>query len=261
MLLKKIVCKWYKKIKVFCQFVISLLVNSKISRVELFNTLEQMQLVGPGSLGICIITACFVGFVFTLQVAKEFLYFNAIGLIGAVLTIAFIRELSPVLTSVIVIGRMGSCFTAELATMKVTEQIDALYLLYTNPLIYLIVPRILASVYMLPMLNILSFATSLTSSAFVCFILYGIDPVIFFASSFASLSLLDFTKSLIKTIIFGFMISIISCYWGLKATGGAQGVGKSTTSSVVTCLLTIFILDFILSYFMFGQLESTIKTL
>nr|YP_009745219.1 hypothetical chloroplast RF63 [Halymenia maculata]QIG87229.1 hypothetical chloroplast RF63 [Halymenia maculata] len=250
-----------KKSKVFYQLVKSLFINYKISKIQLFNILEQMELVGPGSLSISLTTACFVGFVFTLQVAKEFLYFNATSLIGAVLTIAFVRELSPVLTSVILIGRIGSCFTAELATMTVTEQIDALYLLHTNPLIYLVIPRILASIYMLPILNIFSFATSLASSAFICFVFYGIDPTIFFMSSFSSLSLLDFFKSLIKTVIFGFTISVISCYWGLTATGGAKGVGQSTTSSVVTCLLSVFILDFILSYFMFGQLESSIKTL
>nr|YP_010986253.1 mlaE family lipid ABC transporter permease subunit [Pachymeniopsis lanceolata]WOL37171.1 mlaE family lipid ABC transporter permease subunit [Pachymeniopsis lanceolata] len=253
--------KWHQKKKILCLFFNSLFIQYRISKIELFNTLDQILLVGPGSLSISLVTACFVGFVFTLQVAKEFLYFDAASLIGAVLTIAFIRELSPVLTSVIIIGRIGSCFTAELATMKVTEQIDALYLLDTNPVIYLVLPRVLASIVMLPMLNIFSFSTSLASSAFICFILYGIDPVLFFLSSFSALSFSDIINSLLKTIVFALAISMISCSWGLKAKGGAKGVGQSTTSSVVTCLLTVFILDFILSYIMFSNLESSIKIL
>nr|YP_009488610.1 putative ABC transporter permease protein Ycf63 [Grateloupia filicina]AWD77315.1 putative ABC transporter permease protein Ycf63 [Grateloupia filicina] len=259
--LRAILYKWHQQKKIIFQYFMSLFIHYRISKIELLNTLDQIQLVGPGSLSISLMTACFVGFVFTLQVAKEFLYFDAVSLIGAVLTIAFVRELSPVLTSVIIIGRIGSCFTAELATMKVTEQIDALYLLHTDPLIYLVLPRILACMIMLPILNIFSFATSLAGSAFICFVLYGIDPVLFFLSSFSSLSFLDIIKSLLKTIIFGFAISIISCFWGLTAKGGAKGVGQSTTSSVVTCLLTVFILDFVLSYLMFSNLESSIKTL
>nr|YP_009296258.1 hypothetical protein Sebd_106 [Sebdenia flabellata]AOM65193.1 hypothetical protein Sebd_106 [Sebdenia flabellata] len=235
--------------------------NYKMSRQELSNILEQMMIVGPGSLNISLMTAFFVGLVFSLQVVKELLYLGATGLVGAVLALAFVRELSPVLTSVIVIGRIGSSFTAELATMKVTEQLDALYLLDTNPLFYLVVPRVVASICILPILNIFSFATSLASSSFICFILYNIDPIIFFTSCFSALSFSDIIKSLLKTIIFGFFISIISCSWGILATGGAKGVGKSTTASVVTCLLSVFILDFIFSYFMFSRLDSSIKAL
>lgn len=222
---------------------------------------ENILIVGPGSLSISLVTAFFVSMVFTLQIVKEFLYLNAISLIGAILTISFVRELSPVLTSVIVIGRIGSCFTAELATMKVTEQIDALYLLNTSPIKYLIIPRVISCVSMLPILSLLSFVTSIASSAFICFTLYNINPNVFLASSFSSLLLSDILKSLFKTIVFGLIISIVSCYWGLIATGGAKGVGQSTTASVVTCLLAVFISDFLLSYFMFDKLDSSIKAL
>ena len=232
-----------------------------MSRQEWLNILEQLIIIGPGSLNISLITAFFVGLVFSLQVVKEFLYLDAIRLIGAVLTLAFIRELSPVLTSVIVIGRVCSSFTAELATMVVTDQLDALYLLQTNPIFYLIFPRVVASIIVLPILNILSFTTSLASSSFICFVLYNIDPIVFFDSSFSALSILDIIKSFIKTIIFALIISMISCYWGLAAFGGAKGVGKSTTFSVVTCLLAVFFIDFIFSYFMFNNLGSSIKGL
>lgn len=230
-------------------------------QIELDSMLEQMLIIGPGSLTISLITAFFVSMVFTLQVAKEFLYLNAISLVGAVLTIAFVRELSPVLTSVIIIGRIGSSFTAELAIMKVTEQLDALYLLNTSPLLYLVLPRVIACIIMLPILNFLSLATSIASSAFICFTLYSIDPKAFFISSFASLSSNDLIKSSLKSIVFAIFISVISCYWGLSAKGGAKGVGISTTSSVVTSLLSIFVLDFLLSYFMFYNLGSSIQSL
>lgn len=229
--------------------------------IDLYSIVEQVIIVGPGSLAISLITAFFVSMVFALQVAKEFLYLNVVSLIGSVLTLAFIRELSPVLISVIIIGRVGSCFTAELATMKATEQVDALYLLNTSPIVYLVIPRVIACVIMLPILNLLSFATSIASSAFICFTLYSIDPTTFFISSFASLSLTDLFKSLLKSIIFAIVISFNSCYWGLSTIGGAKGVGRSTTSSVVTSLISIFILDFVLSYLMFHNLGSSIKIL
>nr|YP_063708.1 conserved hypothetical plastid protein [Gracilaria tenuistipitata var. liui]AAT79783.1 conserved hypothetical plastid protein [Gracilaria tenuistipitata var. liui] len=238
----------------------------KKSAIELlhssyFSVLEQIKIVGPDSLNIVIITAFFLGMVFTIQIVKEFLYINAAALIGSVLTIAFIRELSPVLTSVIIVGRIASYFTAELATMSVTEQLNALYLLETNPLKYLVLPRVIACILMLPCLNIFSFITSLFSSSFICFTVYSIHPEIFFVSSFSSLIVQDIFKSLLKTIVFGFLIASISCFWGLKATGGAKGVGKSTTLSVVTSLLAVFIFDFLLSYIMFSKLGSSIKAL
>nr|YP_010904008.1 hypothetical protein REQ00_pgp166 [Caulacanthus ustulatus]WCH57259.1 hypothetical protein [Caulacanthus ustulatus] len=248
--------KIHKKLKNLYKIVISYFLNLEHQVV-----VENMLLVGPGSLTISLITAFFVSIVFTLQTAKEFLYLNASSLLGSILTVSFLRELSPVLTSVIVIGRIGSSFTAELATMKVTEQIDALYLLNTDPLLYLVFPRVIACVFMLPLLNFLSFATSMATSAFICFTLYAVDPVIFLSSSFSSLLFSDIIKSLLKTVIFGFAIACISCYFGLLTKGGARGVGESTTVSVVTSLLLIFILDFVLSYCMFDKLNSSIKNL
>nr|WCH57059.1 hypothetical protein [Hypnea musciformis] len=235
------------------------IINYKASDLELEILLEIMFIVGPESLTISLITAFFVSIVFTLQIAKEFLYLNATILVGAVVNMAFLRELSPVLTSVIIIGRIGSCFTAELATMKVTQQIDALHVLNTDPLFYLIIPRIFSCILLLPVLNFLSFITSLASSAFICFTLYSITPSVFFNSVFSSLSLLDLLKSSFKSVFFGFVISFISCLWGLLAKGGAKGVGKVTTSSVVVSLLSIFIVNFLLSYCMFSDLGSSLK--
>jgi len=248
------------RIKFSIQFV------RAFSRYDVFlinhrNMISQIILVGPKSLGILIVTASFIGIVFTLQVIKEFLYLNASSVIGAVLYLAFIRELSPVLTAVILTGRISSAFTAELAMMNVTEQVDALYLLRVDPLIYLVLPRVIACLLMLPCLNIFFILTSLCSSIFTCFIFYGIHPCFFLHSIFIALSYQDFLKSIFKALIFSLIISIVSCSWGLTAEAGSKNVGLSTTSSVVTSLLLIFILDCVLTYLLFNQAESIIKSL
>lgn len=225
------------------------------------NIMNQIMTVGPDSIGILIITAFFIGIVFTLQFVKEFLSLNASSVIGAILYLSFIRELSPVLTAVILAGRIGSAFTAELAMMKVTEQIDALYLLRVDPFIYLFLPRLIACLLVFPLLNCLFLFTSLFSSVFTCFIFYDIHPYSFFYSVLTSLSLVDFMKSSFKSLIFSLIISIISCSWGLTTDGGSKDVGVSTTSSVVTSLLLVFIMDSLLTYFLFSQSDSIIKSL
>lgn len=252
---------WLKKITTAFRLSMNFLSFFSVSTINYSHVKEQMIVVGPESLSICIVTAFFIGLVFTLQVVKEFLYLDAASLIGAILSLSFIRELSPVLTAVIIAGRIGSSFTAEIATMKVTDQIDALYLLKTDPLYYLVMPRVIACIVMLPILNLISLFTSLSSSIFACSIFYDIHPWIFLKSAFLALSSCDFLKSLLKTMVFGFIISNISCYWGLTTIGGSKSVGQSTTSSVVTSLLMIFIIDFILSYLMFSQSSSAIKSL
>ena len=227
-----------------------------INRKYLF---RYILMIGPESLGIVLLTASFIGIVFTLQVVKEFLYLNVSSSIGAILSLAFIRELSPVLTAVILTGRIGSSFAAELATMKITEQIDALYLLRVEPVFYLVVPRLIACIFMLPCLNIIFMLTSLSSSIFTCFIFYNIHPYTFLYSVFVALSFKDFFKSISKTIFFGLIICIVSCSFGLTVEGGSKSVGKATTSAVVFTLLVVFILDCVLTYLLFNQAGSIIK--
>ena len=256
-----ILLQWFQKIKYTFKLLWLIILRVDFVNINYRNLKHQVMIVGPESLGVSIITACFIGIVFTLQVIKEFLYLDAVSFIGAILSLAFIRELSPVLIAVIISGRVGSSFTAELATMKVTEQIDALYLLNTDPIFYLVVPRLLACVLVLPCLNILFLLTSLSSSIFACYIFYNIHPFIFLHSSMAALSFIDFLKSTFKVIVFGIIISCVSCAWGLKTDGGSRSVGQSTTSSVVTSLLIIFIIDFFLTYILFNQTDSAIKSL
>nr|YP_010850566.1 hypothetical protein Ycf63 [Lophurella hookeriana]WGH13355.1 hypothetical protein Ycf63 [Lophurella hookeriana] len=253
--------KFLHRIKLFVK-MLALLVNPAVFFcLHYKNFLDQLVLIGPNSLFITMITSFFVSLVLSLQIVKEFLYLNATDLVGSILAISFIRELSPVLTSIIIIGRVGSFFTAEIATMTITEQIDALFILGINPINYLFLPRVLAMVLTLPILNVFSLFTSFISSSFICFTIYSIDASSFFQSLLYSVFFIDIFKSTLKILIFALFISIISCVWGITTTGGSKGVGLATTSSVVMSLIAVFILNFILSYFLFSDLVSSFEIL
>ncbi len=229
------------------QVVVHLL-KAKINRR---NTWEQMAVVGPDSLSIALITAAFVGMVFTIQVAREFLNFGAGQAVGGVLALALTRELAPVLTAVVIAGRVGSAFAAEIGTMRVTEQIDALYVLRTDPIDYLVIPRVIACSLMLPVLTILSLITGMLGGLFIAATLYDISQITFIDSIRNFLQLWDLFSAVVKSFIFGALVAIIGCNWGLTTTGGAKGVGESTTTAVVTALIAIFISNFFLSWLMF----------
>nr|UEQ12158.1 Hypothetical protein Ycf63 [Batrachospermum sp.] len=231
----------------------------KINRNNLFEIINQLISVGIGSLTIVLITACFISMIFTLQIGKEFVCLNTTSMLGAVLSITYLRELCPVLTAIIITARIGSAFTAEIASMKVTDQIDILLILKIDPIVYLVLPRIYSCMLMLPVLNIFSLVTSIFSSLFIASILYNIFPSVFIDSAYSSISLFDCFCSSLKALIFGFIIAIVSCGWGLSTTGGSKNVGISTTSSVVTILLLIFIADFLLSYIMFYKSPSILQ--
>lgn len=222
------------------------------------NSIEQMAIVGPESVTIALITASFVGMVFTIQVAREFLHFGAGSAVGGVLALSLARELAPVLTAVVIAGRVGSAFAAEIGTMRVTEQIDALYVLRTDPLDYLVVPRFLACCSMLPLLTVLSFITGLTGGLLISNSLYDIPYSVFLNSVRNFLEVWDVVSSMLKSVVFGGLISVIGCSWGLTTTGGAKGVGQSTTTAVVTALLAIFIANFFLSWVMFQGTGSAL---
>jgi len=215
------------------------------------NTKEQMAAVGPDSLFIALLTAVFVGAVFTIQVAREFINFGAGNLVGGVLAVALTRELSPVLTAVILAGRVGSAFAAEIGTMRVTEQIDAMLMLRTDPIDYLVIPRLLACCLMLPILTLLSLVTGMLGGLLIATNLYGISDTMFLDSARSLLGSWDILSAMIKACCFGMLIAVIGCSWGLTTTGGAKGVGQSTTTAVVTALLIIFISNFFLSWIMF----------
>lgn len=222
------------------------------------NTIEQMAAVGPESLLIALLTASFVGMVFTIQVTREFINFGASTAVGGVLALTLARELAPVLTAVILAGRVGSAFAAEIGTMKVTEQIDALQILKTDPVDYLVIPRVVACALMLPVLTLLSFLTGMGGGLLIATNLYGISQTVFLTSAQNFLSIWDLISAIIKAFIFGLLIAVIGTSWGLTTTGGAKGVGQSTTTAVVTALLAIFISNFFLSWLMFQGTGSAV---
>ncbi|MDB9444761.1 MlaE family lipid ABC transporter permease subunit [Anabaena sp. CS-542/02] len=222
------------------------------------NTVEQMATVGPDSLFITLLTAVFVGAVFTIQVAREFINFGASNLVGGVLAVALTRELSPVLTAVVLAGRVGSAFAAEIGTMRVTEQIDALFILKTDPIDYLVIPRLLACCLMLPILTLLSLITGILGGLIIATNIYGIPDTVFLDSARNLITIGDIISALIKACCFGLLIAVIGCSWGLTTKGGAKGVGQSTTTAVVTSLLIIFISNFFLSWLMFQGTGSAL---
>jgi phospholipid/cholesterol/gamma-HCH transport system permease protein len=215
------------------------------------NTLEQMAVVGPDSLFIALLTAIFVGAVFTIQVAREFINFGAGNVVGGVLAVALTRELSPVLTAVILAGRVGSAFAAEIGTMNVTEQIDALLMLKTDPIDYLVIPRVVACCIMLPILTLLSLMTGLFGGFLIAVNVYKLSDTVFLNSARSFLGMWDISSAMIKACFFGGLIAVVGCSWGLTTSGGAKGVGQSTTTAVVTALLLIFVSNFFLSAVMF----------
>lgn len=235
--------------------VIVHLLGGKIHRR---NTLDQMAVVGPDSLTIAMITASFIGAVFTIQVTREFINFGATTAIGGVLALALSRELAPVLTAVVIAGRVGSAFAAEIGTMRVTEQIDALYMLKTDPIDYLVIPRVIACCLMLPLLTILSIILGMTGGVLIAINFYNIPQSVFLDSARNFLGIWDLFTAMIKAGVFGMLIAVIGCSWGLTTTGGAKGVGQSTTTAVVTALLAIFITNFFLSWLMFQGTGSAV---
>lgn len=210
-----------------------------------------MAAVGPDSLFIALLTAIFVGAVFTIQVAREFINFGAGNVIGGVLAIALTRELAPVLTAVVLAGRVGSAFAAEIGTMRVSEQIDAMLMLRTDPIDYLVIPRVLACCLMLPILTLLSLLTGMFGGFIIATNIYNLSDTVFLDSARNFLGMWDILSAMIKACCFGILIAVIGCSWGLTTTGGAKGVGQSTTTAVVTALLIIFVTNFFLSWLMF----------
>ncbi|ACK72932.1 protein of unknown function DUF140 [Gloeothece citriformis PCC 7424] len=232
-----------------------------IGKIDRQLTLEQMMAVGPGSLVIALITAAVIGMIFTIQVAREFLALGAGSAVGGILALSLARELSPIMTAVIVAGRVGSAFAAEIGTMQVTEQIDALYMLKTDPIEYLVVPRLVACCVMVPLMTIIALVIGLAGGLLIASSIYDISIEVFLDSIQTFLKISDILSGPIKGIVFGALIAIIGCNWGLTTTGGAKGVGESTTAAVVTCLLAIFVSNFFLSWIMFrgaGQGASLI---
>jgi ABC transport permease subunit len=230
-------------------------------RIHWRNTAAQLRLVGPASLGVALLTSGFVGMVFTIQFVREFAKLGLTRSVGGVLGLALARELTPVVTSIILAGRVGSAFAAELGTMAVSEQTDSLRVLGSDPTDYLVTPRVLACMVAGPILNALCFAMGMAASTLLAQAVYDVPANIILDSAARAVLPWDVITSCIKAWLFGGIIAVVSCAWGFTTTGGAKGVGEATTSAVVISLVAIFVADFGLSFLFFQGAGDALKQL
>ncbi|MFA5097872.1 MAG: ABC transporter permease [Candidatus Margulisiibacteriota bacterium] len=220
-------------------------------RADVRNSFDQMSRIGIDSIPVALTTAIFVGMVFAVQIANEFVKFGAGKMVGGVMALAVAREIAPVLTAVVIAGRVGASIAAELGTMKVTQQVDAINMLGTNHVRYLVIPRLIALSVMLPVLTLFADVIGFLGSFLVSVLLVGINPYGFLETAGAFLKTGDVVGGVFKAFVFGMIIASISCYKGLKAKNGAKGVGESTTSAVVSSLITVFIFNYFMSVMLF----------
>jgi phospholipid/cholesterol/gamma-HCH transport system permease protein len=212
---------------------------------------KQMEFVGVKSIFVVVLTGTFTGMVMALQGYHGFRMFSAESLVGSTVALGMTRELGPVLTSLMVTARAGSAMAAELGTMRVTEQIDALYVMAANPVKHLIVPRMIAGVIMLPVLTIVSDFMGIMGGYFVGVVILNINSGIFVKNIYKYVELNDIYNGLVKAAFFGLILSLIGCYKGFNTKGGAEGVGKATTEAVVLASIMILISDYFLTAIMF----------
>ena len=213
--------------------------------------MHQMSHLGVDTLPIVSLTLLFTGMVMTLQMAGEMIKFGAESTVGGIVAIAVGRELGPVLVGVVAAGRTGSAMTAEISTMKVTEQIDALRVMATNPLGYLVVPRMMACMIMVPLLTVYGNLIGVLGGWVVALKYFGISSSVYWHSIEQFADGADFYAGLIKAMVFGLVIATVGCYYGMRAPAGAEGVGTATTRSVVASIVVIFMLNVILSWMLY----------
>jgi phospholipid/cholesterol/gamma-HCH transport system permease protein len=218
-------------------------------RVDLL--FQQMERVGVRSVLVVVLTGAFTGMVLALQSFHATRAFGAETMVGVAVALSMTRELGPVLTSFMVTGRAGSAMAAEIGTMRVTEQIDALSAMAVNPIKYLIVPRVLASIFVVPMLTVIADFVGIVGGYFIGVIMLRINAGAYVANMEKYVELNDIYHGIIKAAVFGLILSVIGCYKGYTTTGGAEGVGRATTQSVVLATVTILMANYLLTAAMF----------
>lgn len=212
--------------------------------LRLQNHFFQLDFVGVGSIFIVGLTGLFTGMVFAFQSATAFELFDAQSLVGPTVALTLSRELAPVFSALMVTMRAGSAMCTELGTMRVTEQVDALETMAVNPVQYLLVPRVISGLVMVPVLSVLFNTTGMVGAYFVTVVVKNVSAGTFLSRTRQWLDVTDFYETLLKGAIFGLTVTLICCYKGYNASGGAKGVGQATTEAMVSCALSIFILDF-----------------
>jgi phospholipid/cholesterol/gamma-HCH transport system permease protein len=206
-----------------------------------------MDIIGVGSLPIVILIGFFTGVVITMQMARALAQYGAVDQVGPIVAITLVRELGPVLTAILVAGRNASGIASELGSMKVTEQIDAMRALGTDPIQKLVTPRMIATAVMLPLLTIVADFLGLIGGWVIARLSIGLTTSQYWTSAYQALEYNDITQGLLKPFVFAFMVSLVGCFYGLRTTGGTQGVGHATTQAVVVSSVWIFVITSLLT--------------
>ena len=213
----------------------------------LADTIQQADFIGVGSLPIVILTGMFTGIVLALNTSKTLQQFGSLSLTGRLVSLSMVRELGPVLTSLMVAGRNASGMASELGSMRVTEQIDAMRALGTDPYKKLVTPRVIATVFMMFFLTIISDFVGLVGGWIISFAMLGLDTYQYWNSAYQALKYDDVITGLAKPLVFGFIIATVGCYYGINTKGGTQGVGRATTQAVVASSVLILATDAVLT--------------
>jgi len=216
----------------------------------------QMDSIGVGSLPIVALTGFFSGAVMALQMSRALAQYGQVGKTGTLVSLTLARELGPVLTALMVAGRNSSGIASELGSMKVTEQIDAMRALGTDPIQKLVTPRLLATGFMLPLLTIIADFVGMVGGFIIAEFYLGLSSRQYWTSVWRALEWNDVAQGLLKPLVFAVVISLIGCFYGLRTTGGTQGVGRSTTQAVVAATVIIFILDLLITKIFVSQAAS-----
>jgi phospholipid/cholesterol/gamma-HCH transport system permease protein len=214
------------------------------SRGEIF---KQMSFIGVGTLPIALLMGFFVGMVVALQTGVQLMQFNIEDIIGAIVGLSLAKELAPVLTGYLVAGRIGAAITAEIGTMTVSEEIDALRVMGVDPVLHLSMPRFVAGVLMVPIIVIYVNLIGILGGALVSATYVGVDFKSYFDNLFENLTFGELFRGLVKAMFFGAIVAVVGCYKGFKTTGGAEGVGRYTTQSVVLSFILIIVFDYFLT--------------
>ncbi len=206
-----------------------------------------MDIIGVGSLSIIILTGFFTGLVITMQMSRALAQYGATGQVGQIVAITLVRELGPVLTAILVAGRNASGIASELGSMKVTEQIDAMRALGTDPIQKLVTPRMIAMCVTLPMLTIISDFVGIFGGYIIARLSLGLTTSQYWTAAYQALEYNDIVQGLLKPFVFAFVISLVGCFYGLRTTGGTQGVGRATTQAVVVASVWVFVVTSLLT--------------
>jgi phospholipid/cholesterol/gamma-HCH transport system permease protein len=247
----KYVIKAVSKLGAFVVFMRESCKSVLVPPVSFKLTIHQMEFIGNRSFAINLLAGIMVGGIFGFQLGDIFRIFGATSMIGAAAGFALCRELAPMVAGFLVTGRAGSAMAAEIGTMRVNEQIDAMRVMAVNPFSYLMAPRILASVLMMPVLTVFFVVAGVAASFLIGIVFYDVDVADFIAKIQWIIAPKDLLAGVKKSAVFGLILASIGCFEGFNASGGAKGVGEATTRAVVYSYVAIIIADYIISYIQF----------